>query len=73
MASYDFSSIQTLAEVGGGHGSLLVSILEANPHLQGILFEQPAVIAGAQPLIAARGVSDRCQLVVLRSRLASKE
>lgn len=63
VASYDFSSIQTLIDIAGGHGSLIASILEANPHLKGILFEQPSVIAGAKPLIASRGVADRCELV----------
>lgn len=63
VQGYDFSSIQTLVDVGGGHGSLLASILEANPHLKGILFEQPSVIAGANPFLSARGVADRCELI----------
>jgi hypothetical protein len=62
VTSYDFSSIRTLVDVAGGHGSLLMAILQANPHLQGILFDQASVIDGAAPLIAAAGMSDRCQL-----------
>jgi ribosomal protein RSM22 (predicted rRNA methylase) len=63
VASYDFSSIQTLVDVGGGHGSLLVAILQVNPPLKGILYDQSTVIAGAESQIAAQGVSDRCQRI----------
>jgi O-methyltransferase domain/Dimerisation domain len=47
VANYDFSSINTLVDVGGGHGKLLANILESNPSLQGILYDLPAVVAGA--------------------------
>jgi hypothetical protein len=63
VTQYDFSSIHTLVDVAGGHGSLLAAILQANPHLNGILFDQPAVVAGAAPLLQSYGVSDRCQVV----------
>lgn len=47
VANYDFSSIHTLVDVGGGHGKLLAYILESNPNLQGILYDLPAVVTGA--------------------------
>lgn len=47
VANYDFSSIHTLVDVGGGHGKLLAHILESNPNLQGILYDLPAVVEGA--------------------------
>ncbi len=62
-AAYDFSSLGTLVDVGGGHGSLLAAILQANPRLQGILFDQPSVLEGAARPIEALGVAERCQLV----------
>ncbi|MDQ3812769.1 MAG: acetylserotonin O-methyltransferase [Armatimonadota bacterium] len=61
--AYDFTPFTTLVDVAGGHGGLLAAILEANPHLQGILFDLPFVIEGARELIAARGLEQRCQLV----------
>ncbi|MCG8363525.1 MAG: acetylserotonin O-methyltransferase [Pseudanabaenales cyanobacterium] len=61
--NYDCSSIHTLVDVGGGQGSLIASILQAKPMMQGILFEQASVIEGAKPLIKAEGVIERCQLV----------
>ena len=62
-AEYDFSSISKLVDVGGGHGSLLASILKANPTMEGILFDRPSVIEGAKSVIEAEGVSKRCQIV----------
>ncbi len=62
-SDYDFSSIRTLVDVAGGHGSLLTSILQANPSMNGILFDVPDVIERAKAHIATSGVSDRCQLV----------
>lgn len=61
--AYDFTGIQTLVDVGGGHGVLLATILKANPALQGILFDRPPVVAGAGPLLQQEGVADRCQVV----------
>jgi hypothetical protein len=34
--------------LGGGHGSLHATILKANSKLEGILYDQPSVIAGAK-------------------------
>ncbi|MGI0490738.1 methyltransferase [Alkalinema pantanalense CENA528] len=63
LSHYDFSGIGTLVDVAGGHGSLLTSILQAYPTMQGILFDLPAVIAGAQSVVAQTPVADRCQLI----------
>lgn len=62
VENYDFSSIQTLVDVAGGHGNLLASILKANPSMKGMLFDRLSVIEGAKPLLEAAGVLDRCQL-----------
>jgi hypothetical protein len=42
---------------------LLAAILGANPGLQGVLFDQPHVIAGAAPILQAAGVAGRCMTV----------
>lgn len=62
VASYDFSPITQLVDVAGGQGSLLTAILTANPHITGILFDLPDVIARARSVIAAQNVAGRCQL-----------
>jgi precorrin-6B methylase 2 len=61
VKAFDFSKIGTLIDVGGGHGALLTSILSANPHLRGIVFDQPHVVAGARDTIAKAGTADRCE------------
>ena len=61
-ASYDFSGISTVVDVGGGQGALLAEILKTYPHLRGILFDRPGVVAGARNVLEAQGVTDRCDI-----------
>lgn len=63
LAAYDFSGITKLVDVGGGHGFLLASILKAYPQMRGVLFDLPAVVAGAAPILEAHGVSERCECI----------
>jgi O-methyltransferase domain len=46
VEAYDFSSIERLADVGGGHGLLLASVLRRYPKLEGVLYDRPEVVAG---------------------------
>ena len=62
-AAYDFSGIQTLVDVGGGTGNLLATILTAHPHLNGILYELPHVMAEATKRFEACGIAHRCVAV----------
>ncbi|HEY6406573.1 MAG TPA: methyltransferase [Ktedonobacteraceae bacterium] len=62
-AGYDFSATSTLVDVGGGHGQMLVSILQAYPTLHGVLFDLPHVVKGASPLLEVAGVSGRCEVI----------
>jgi hypothetical protein len=63
-AAYKFSGLRTLVDIGGGHGSLLATILKANPKLKGVLFDQPSVIARAEKdqYVAAKSIAERCTL-----------
>ena len=54
--TYDFSDAKTIADIGGGHGALLSTILETNKIATGIIFDQPQVVAGAE-------VSERIELI----------
>jgi hypothetical protein len=60
-AAYDFAGINTIVDVGGGHGGLITSILKRNPDMRGILFDLPPVIEGARSPLQDSGVGDRCQ------------
>jgi hypothetical protein len=61
--AYDFSKIQKLVDVGGGHGSLMASILKSNPNLKGVLYDLPSVVEGAKNLLKDQGVLSRCEVV----------
>lgn len=65
-AAYKFSEVRTLVDVGGGHGSLLATILKANPKLKGVLFDQPSVIARARKdkHVTAKDIAALCTLEI---------
>ena len=62
-ATYDFSTVQSVVDVGGGKGTLLIGILTAHPHLDGVVFDLPQVADRAVDEIAAAGLADRCRAV----------
>jgi hypothetical protein len=62
VASYDFSSLGTLVDVGGGHGATLAAILQRHPALRGILYDLPQVVGQAGRLEAA-GLAGRCTVI----------
>jgi C-methyltransferase len=60
----DLSGVRTVADVGGGQGALLREVLDRRPHARGVLFDLPAVIAGADPAFAPGGrLADRAVTV----------
>jgi len=60
--AYDFSKFERIVDVGGGHGLLLAGILLANPRLCGVLYDLPAVVAGASAL-RQEPISQRCEII----------
>ncbi|OBA57471.1 hydroxyneurosporene methyltransferase [Mycobacterium sp. 1100029.7] len=62
-AAYDFSCYDTIVDVGGGHGRLLAAVLEVTPQARGVLFDLPAVVAGAPAVLSERHVQDRVKIV----------
>src|SRR5262245_7689856 len=63
VEAYDFSGIGTLVDVGGGHGTLLATVLKSNPSVKGVLFERPHVAAGAGRVLDEAGVRDRVEVM----------
>jgi SAM-dependent methyltransferase len=61
--AYDFSGIELLVDVGGGHGKLLECLLARNPQLKGVVFELPHVAAQTQRLLGSSPLADRCRAV----------
>lgn len=48
VEAYEFSRFERLVDVGGGEGRTITAILDANPRLQGVLFDLPGVVATAE-------------------------
>jgi hypothetical protein len=64
LSAYDFSGINKLVDVGGGHGLLLASILAKYPNMKGVLYDAPPVVTGAKDVFAAHGIAaERCEVV----------
>jgi hypothetical protein len=59
--AYDFSGLETVVDVGGGRGGFIGEVLRANPHLRGVLFDLPSVVADPDAL-RSTGVADRCEI-----------
>lgn len=62
-AAYDFSTVRTIVDVGGGQGALIAAILKAYARTSGVLFDHSHVIAGARDLLEREGVAERCEAV----------
>ncbi len=54
VAAYDFSGLNVIGDIGGGHGHLLRRILDSQPSAKGILFDQPYVIKEAAAIASDR-------------------
>jgi len=63
VGAYDFAPLRLVVDIGGGQGGVLAAILKSHPHLRGILFDLPSVVAGAAPGLEAAGALDRCKIV----------
>jgi hypothetical protein len=63
LAEVPWRGTETVVEVGGGTGALLVGLLQRRPGLRGIVFDQPQVVAEAAERIEAAGLARRCQTV----------
>jgi 2,7-dihydroxy-5-methyl-1-naphthoate 7-O-methyltransferase len=63
ILGYGWSRVGVVVDVGGGSGMLLTRILQANPHLRGVLVDLPGTAAQAERGFAAAGLADRCQAV----------
>ena len=62
LLSYNFSGIQSIVDVGGGCGKLLMSILQMYPAVRGTLFDMPPVIEAARKTLDTDPCRERCTL-----------
>jgi ubiquinone/menaquinone biosynthesis C-methylase UbiE/DNA-binding HxlR family transcriptional regulator len=55
--------VQTVVDVGGGRGTLLLELLRRRPGLAGVLFERASVLARARERFEVEGLEPRCSFV----------
>lgn len=63
VSRYDWPATGTVADLGGGSGTVLAGLLGARPALSGMLVDLPEVVAAADQRLAAAGLADRCVAV----------
>ncbi len=63
LSAHDFGPYAVVADIGGGSGALISTILRDHPQQRAILFDQPHVVENAPPVLAAAGVADRVEVV----------
>lgn len=61
--AYDFSGIGVLADIGGGNGSLLTSVLAKHPAMRGLLYDLSGVCERAKGNLRAAGLAERCTVI----------
>jgi hypothetical protein len=61
--AWDFSRAKVVADLGGGGGSLILAVLELNPHLRGMLVDRKSSVDAAKSRFADEDPSSRCELI----------
>jgi cyclopropane fatty-acyl-phospholipid synthase-like methyltransferase len=75
LERYDFSSTQTLVDVGGGGGGLAIIMVKAYPHIRATVVDLPNVTSISQKIVEEEGTSDRVTVLgvdVVRGPLPGK-
>jgi len=54
---------ETVVDVGGGNGTLVIELLLRHPQLNGVVLDLPDVADEAEARVASAGLSDRCRVV----------
>lgn len=62
LRHYDFGPFRTIADIGGGDGTLLAAVLQDYPGARGILYDSVAGLAQAGTALDAAGVGERCAI-----------
>jgi hypothetical protein len=60
--AYPFHEAAVVVDVGGGHGTLISTILANHTQLRGIIYDLPTTVEAAKNSLEARGLSSRCEV-----------
>jgi 2,7-dihydroxy-5-methyl-1-naphthoate 7-O-methyltransferase len=60
---YDWTTVEHVADIGGGTGRLIAEVLQRNPRLRGTVADLPQTAARARQYLAGLGLDGRCEVV----------
>ncbi|MEU6000273.1 methyltransferase [Streptomyces sp. NPDC047197] len=60
--AFDFGRFTTVADIGGGDGTLLGAVLREHPALRGVIYDTEEGLAQAQATLERQGLTQRCSL-----------
>lgn len=63
VAAFDLSRFQTIVDLGGATGHLVVAACERYPTLRGIVFDLPEAVPLARELVSQSSVAERIEIV----------
>jgi SAM-dependent methyltransferase len=63
LAERDWRGDETIVDVGGGTGAVLIALLQRRGDLRGVVFDLPHVVPEAEEQIRSAGLSDRLEAV----------
>lgn len=63
LDALDMSGVRTFVDVGGGHGSVVLSLLNRYPDVRGVLFDRQHAIDSALPELSSPPLAERCTLI----------
>lgn len=63
VSHFDFTHMHHVVDIGGGRASLMSAVLQANPHLNGTIFDLPCMKEEVNQRISQENLADRCQFV----------
>ena len=63
LQRYSFHSFQTIADIGGGEGSLLCGILKRNPSARGIIFDVSSALSKTNDKIISSRLTERMKVI----------
>jgi ubiquinone/menaquinone biosynthesis C-methylase UbiE len=63
MAAHSFKGFKRMVDVAGGQGKLITKILQKNPDMHGVLFDQNFTVDMARKGFTDAGVADRCEFI----------
>ena len=62
LKNVPWHEVETVVDVGGGNGTLIIGLLEQHAHLRGVIFDLPEVAPAASARIADASLGGRCSV-----------